>query len=43
MKLPTLVSEKFGDLSDDWVEMKPSSSVAIHGGGVEIRDLGPLC
>jgi hypothetical protein len=41
--LPTLVSEKFGDLSDDWVKMKPSSSVVIHGGGLEIRGFGPLC
>ena len=43
MKLPTLVSETFGDLSDDWVKMKPSSSVVIDGGGLEIRGFGPLC
>ncbi len=43
MKLPTLVSEKFGDLSEYRVELRPWSSAVIDGGGVEIRDLGPLC
>jgi len=38
-----VVSEPFGDLSDYWVEIRPSSSVVIDRGGLEIRDFGPLC
>jgi glutamine amidotransferase len=38
-----VVSEPFGDLSKYWVEIRPSSSVVIDGGGLEIRDFRPLC
>jgi hypothetical protein len=37
-----VVSEPFGDLSDYWVEIRPSSSVVIDGGGLEIRDFNPV-
>jgi len=36
-----VVSEPFGDLSEYWVEIRPSSSVVIDGGGLEIRDFRP--
>ncbi len=36
-----VVSEPFGDLSDYWVEIRPSSSVVVDGGGLEIRDFRP--
>jgi hypothetical protein len=29
-------------LSESWVEIRPSSSVVIDGGGLEIRDFKPL-
>jgi glutamine amidotransferase len=38
-----VVSEPFGTLSESWVEIRPSSSVVIDGGGLEIRDFRPLC
>jgi glutamine amidotransferase len=37
-----VVSEPFGVLSESWVEIRPSSSVVIDGGGLEIRDFKPL-
>jgi predicted glutamine amidotransferase len=37
-----VVSEPFGTLSESWVEIRPSSSVVIDGGGLEIRDFQPL-
>ena len=36
-----VVSEPFGALSESWVEIRPSSSVVIDGGGLEIRDFRP--
>lgn len=37
-----VVSEPFGTLSESWVEIRPSSSVVIDAGGLEIRDFRPL-
>ncbi len=36
-----VVSEPFGTLSESWVEIRPSSSVVIDGGGLEMRDFRP--
>jgi len=36
-----VVSEPFGDLSEYRVEIRPSTSVVIDRGGLEIRDFCP--